>query len=656
MRVFVFGGTQFLGRATVDALLDAGHEVVIFNRGRTKNPFAGRSGLTHVPCDRMGDRLGFRDAVKQQGASDAIIDFVGYQEQFVQDTLEALKPDDGVDASTQYATKHYIFISTDCVYWVQKVPIVDDRLCVEDARDFSQPEFEEHVKHCDKTSVGQYQLCYGTNKLGCERALEEAGAAGLCYTVLRLPDVYGPYDNLGGFWDIVAAVEMQRPIPTQLSDGRMRLDAAPNAQRPDARVRRFSWAFVYDVCSAILACLRNREKVAGATLNIAHEEVISLHETAEIIADAMDIDQSLVCFDEGREAALPSTDFGCLDVARALRLLRPWRPTPMRRAVQQSVKWFLSDKQNRRYHRIVHREPRHYDDSGVKRFECRSHEVPAMWIGSSAARVIPTLEAPVVLVDSFPNFTGQAVLRFMQRLMDHVGEADVECEVQSGGPAGKLERRPYVLRHFASQMLQQSKHGEAFRMDAPDLLAEAGLAGEMRSPLADLRSDAASSSAAPAPDGKGGPQRTLHLGGAGARSTLRRRAAGQDGTAAWSQGSWDVALLGRRRWRFFPPETPAVALCASSGSLESPVDTFVLGPEDQGIHACHAGFAPPVCWECEQTMGDAVVVPHGWWYQTYDDDRTLSVSAWYGPAISDAEERWDEADAEPEVIEYEVVD
>eukprot|EP00401_Gymnodinium_catenatum_P022706 CAMPEP_0117587242 /NCGR_PEP_ID=MMETSP0784-20121206/69186_1 /TAXON_ID=39447 /ORGANISM="" /LENGTH=79 /DNA_ID=CAMNT_0005388467 /DNA_START=102 /DNA_END=341 /DNA_ORIENTATION=+ len=28
-------------------------------------------------------------------------------------------------------------------------------------------------------------------------------------------------------------------------------------------------------------------------------------------------------------------------------------------------------------------------------------------------------------------------------------------------------------------------------------------------------------------------------------------------------------------------------------------------------------------------MGEAVVVPDGWWYQSYDDDRTLSVSARY---------------------------
>ena len=37
MRLLVLGGTAFLGRALVDAALERGHEVTLFNRGRT-NP------------------------------------------------------------------------------------------------------------------------------------------------------------------------------------------------------------------------------------------------------------------------------------------------------------------------------------------------------------------------------------------------------------------------------------------------------------------------------------------------------------------------------------------------------------------------------------------------------------------------------------------
>ena len=37
MKLLVLGGTKFLGRATVEAALQRGHDVTLFNRGRT-NP------------------------------------------------------------------------------------------------------------------------------------------------------------------------------------------------------------------------------------------------------------------------------------------------------------------------------------------------------------------------------------------------------------------------------------------------------------------------------------------------------------------------------------------------------------------------------------------------------------------------------------------
>ena len=36
MRILVLGGTQFLGRHTVEAALARGHDVTMFNRGQTR--------------------------------------------------------------------------------------------------------------------------------------------------------------------------------------------------------------------------------------------------------------------------------------------------------------------------------------------------------------------------------------------------------------------------------------------------------------------------------------------------------------------------------------------------------------------------------------------------------------------------------------------
>ena len=44
MRVLVVGGTQFIGRATVRALLDTGHSVTVLNRGKPIRPSGDSRG------------------------------------------------------------------------------------------------------------------------------------------------------------------------------------------------------------------------------------------------------------------------------------------------------------------------------------------------------------------------------------------------------------------------------------------------------------------------------------------------------------------------------------------------------------------------------------------------------------------------------------
>jgi len=610
--VLVLGGSQFMGRLTVEALLRDGHQVVMFNRGKTVNPFKGHGNLTAVKCDRMSERSDFREVVRDAGPSDVVIDFIGFQEAYMQDTVDALTVHPlEAGGRKRFATKHYIFISTDSVYWAQKVPVTDARLSEDDAQTFSPQEFEGHQEHCQRTSLGEYQLRYGGNKLGCERLLEEAWETdGFPFTALRLPDVYGPCDNLGGFWDLVTAIEGNRPIPAHLARGRIRGDGI---QEPGgARGRCFSWAFAEDARDAILACMAKGAEVYGAVMHIAHEEAVSLHDTAKLIAQAMNASPEGVRFDDNREAALPSTDYGVLDVSRALRMLRPWRPTPMRSAVAKSVKWFMSSRENRRYHRLVHREPRHYDESAARPFRSKVVEVPSCWAGAEGKAAL-LREGPAVLNDALPDFTGQAVLAFMKRLMDQAGETEVACQLQTGP---EVERQTWPLRHLAGHLLPQSEHSAAYHLDTTEVLRQTDIIGELTSPVGDICAD----------DLDKPPRRSLHLGGVGGRTVLQRVAEDREGFA----GFWDCVLLGRRKWRLFPPQTPRADLCAGAGSGESPADCFVAGPDAAAVQARFAGFSPAECWECEQTMGDAVLVPNGWWYQTYDDDRTLSISARFG--------------------------
>mmetsp|Transcript_76214 Transcript_76214/g.176831 ORF Transcript_76214/g.176831 Transcript_76214/m.176831 type:complete len:655 (+) Transcript_76214:58-2022(+) len=622
MKVLVIGGTQFMGRLTVEALLKSGHEVVLLNRGRTVNPFEGCPNMKHVKCDRMGGRGHFKEEVRSVGKTDAVIDFLGFQESYVQDTIEALRlvPGDSGGAH-HFSTKHYIFISTDSVYWAQKVPRADARLSEESVQDFSPAEFEAHLSYCKQTALGEYQLRYGGNKLGCERLLEETWRVeGFPYTSLRLPDAFGPYDNLGGFWELVSAVEMHRPIAVGGLQSRRSRSVPGNehsttSSTTGSTAGRFSWAFAWDVRDAILACISKGAELHGVAMHIAHEEAVHLRETATMIAEALQVSPDALCFDDHREAALPSTDFGVLDISRSLRLLCPWRPTPLRTAITHAVKWFLKSKEHRRYHRLVHREPRHYDSSATRRVTTRTCEVKSCWVGTlDKASLVQN--GPVVFSDALPHLSGQAVLAFMQRLMDQAGDALVACELHRGR---EVERQAWALRHFAGHLLPQSRHDAAYRLETGEILPSTDFMAELQSPIGDVREDAVGQ----------GSERILHMGGPGARTMLRCVAT----LHSESFGFWDCTLLGRRKWRIFHPDTPLSHLGARAHSTESPVDCFECGPDTLAVNLQHSTFSPSTCWECEQTMGEAVIIPNGWWYQTYDDDRTLSIRARYGASV-----------------------
>src|SRR5690242_14545111 len=99
MKLLVLGGTKFLGRHLVKAALGRGHEVTLFNRGRT-NPdlFPDVERLS-------GDRDGGLDALRGR-RWDAVVDPSGYVPRVVSQSVGLL--DDAVES--------YVFISSGSVY------------------------------------------------------------------------------------------------------------------------------------------------------------------------------------------------------------------------------------------------------------------------------------------------------------------------------------------------------------------------------------------------------------------------------------------------------------------------------------------------------------------------------------------------------------
>ena len=99
MNILILGGTKFLGRHLVDSALARGHQVTLFNRGKT-NP-----GLFPQVETILGDRE--HDIEKLAGrAWDAVIDVAGYFPRIVRLSATGL----------ERAAGRYVFISSISVY------------------------------------------------------------------------------------------------------------------------------------------------------------------------------------------------------------------------------------------------------------------------------------------------------------------------------------------------------------------------------------------------------------------------------------------------------------------------------------------------------------------------------------------------------------
>jgi 2'-hydroxyisoflavone reductase len=97
MKLLVLGGTQFLGRAAVEAAIERGHGVTLFNRGQT-NPELFPE-VEKLRGDRATDPI-------PSGAWDGVIDTSGFLPGVVRASAEALRD----------SVQRYLFVSSISVY------------------------------------------------------------------------------------------------------------------------------------------------------------------------------------------------------------------------------------------------------------------------------------------------------------------------------------------------------------------------------------------------------------------------------------------------------------------------------------------------------------------------------------------------------------
>ena len=163
LRILVLGGTQFVGRAVVEAALARGHEVTLFNRGRT-NP-----GLFPEAEKLRGDRSQDLSALADR-AWDVTIDVAAYVPQVVESAVQLLAPE----------VEQYVFVSSVSVYADQSVP---------------QLETARLEAPADPDDVSE--ASYGARKAACEAVIRSA--FGDRATIVRPGMIVGPHDATDRF-------------------------------------------------------------------------------------------------------------------------------------------------------------------------------------------------------------------------------------------------------------------------------------------------------------------------------------------------------------------------------------------------------------------------------------------------------------------------
>lgn len=178
LKILMLGGTGFLGPALVNAAVTRGHEVTLFNRGKTDDDLF--PDLELIKGDRDPRKPDGYAGLEGNRVWDAVIDTAQIHKWVAQGT-----------SLLQDRVKHYTYISTVSVYASHAEPNVDES--AERLR-FTQSEQDIADSINIPPDIGRW---YGRTKAHGEYALEEAMPdRGL---IIRPGLIVGPGDTTGRF-------------------------------------------------------------------------------------------------------------------------------------------------------------------------------------------------------------------------------------------------------------------------------------------------------------------------------------------------------------------------------------------------------------------------------------------------------------------------
>jgi nucleoside-diphosphate-sugar epimerase len=254
MDILIIGGTRNLGHYLALALLNAGHRVTIFNRGRTRDQLpesVERLRGDRTQPDQIAAALGRR-------TFDAVVDTTLYKEEDTQAIIRLLRD----------RTGQYIFLSSGQVYLVlegARRPFTED----------SYPGLLMPAPVENTFSHEEWQ--YGMDKRRCEDALRAAWEQEkFPYTALRLPMVNSERDHFFRLYNYI-----------------LRLDDGGGIVAPSTPNYPLRHVYAGDVVQAMMRAIELGAG-EGKAYNIAQDETLTLEEFISLLASIMGVETQII--------------------------------------------------------------------------------------------------------------------------------------------------------------------------------------------------------------------------------------------------------------------------------------------------------------------------------------------------------------------------
>lgn len=246
MNILIIGGTRNLGHRLVNALLPAGHQITVLNRGMTRDELPDE--VERLRADRT-DAQQLQRAL--QGRSfDVAVDNALYNGREAETIVELLDGKVG----------QYVFVSSGQVYLVREGA----------ERPYREEDYAGRVMPPPKPTTYSYEeWTYGIEKRQAEDVLAAAWEKnGFPYTSLRLPMVNGERDHFNRLYNYLLRIQDGGPIL---------VPSTPN----------FPLRHVYagDVIEAMTTLIETGLG-KGRAYNISQEETVTLDEFLALLGDA----------------------------------------------------------------------------------------------------------------------------------------------------------------------------------------------------------------------------------------------------------------------------------------------------------------------------------------------------------------------------------